>query len=694
MIPDDASTIAQELFVFALGGDGRHELQRVVASDYSRAQINVKLQSMSSDLVLRHVEDADRMATEAFAGTGITVLTTGSGKLFSTLDHYLVESQVSSFGTAFLTVFGVIFIVFRSWRFGALTIVPNVLPVLAVLGVMGYLDISMNIATVMVASVALGVVDDDTIHFINRYRREVSEGATTDEAIEQATIHEGRASLTTAIINSVGYAVLFLSEYKPTAWFGGLLALTMAVAFLAEVFILPPIIKLMPRIFGADALRRGRQATATAALVLRVSRRLRGGVGGAGADRPAAPDRQRFGAGQLVPECGESDVTEIRGRIFAEQKINPSDNWTFTLAGFAEGLAGRSETAIARVHEATTSFRVGHFDLYAGYGRVVWGRLDELQPTDVINPLDISKFFFEGRSEARLPVALVRGRWHFTDAVSIEGVYVPFFRRGRFDQLDEPSSPFNIVPPFTNGDVTCQAIGCPPIEIPVERLEPSATWATRRVAPVSMRHRGPWTGVSRRTAVLNRSVFIASSWEPRFRRSQFRSHSSSKAFPALRSSAAISKRWRGSGGFGEKWPRSCATTSRARPPARLRDPRSTPESVSTARPAITASAERFSITVKMPRAPAAPCAPAAPWSTLNDTTSRSSSPLIEPLPRSDIRSARSASITRQRRRRSCAESSPRSCRTMWRWRHPEAGLPGMAATRSVALPTVISSTRG
>ena len=79
----------------------------------------------------------------------------------------------------------------------------------------------------MVASVALGVVDDDTIHFINRYRREAAAGASTDEAIETATAHEGRASLTTAIINSAAFGVLLLSEYKPTAWFGGLLALTM-----------------------------------------------------------------------------------------------------------------------------------------------------------------------------------------------------------------------------------------------------------------------------------------------------------------------------------------------------------------------------------------------------------------------------------------------------------------------------------
>jgi predicted RND superfamily exporter protein len=256
VVPSDPETVAQELFVFTLGGEGRHELERVVSSDYSRAQIDVKLRAMSSDVVLELIDRTDALAAATFAGTGIKATATGSGRLFSTLDHYLVTSQISSFGTAFITVFAVIFMIFRSFRFGFLTIAPNVLPVLAVLGVMGFLGISMNIATVMVASVALGVVDDDTIHFINRYRREVAAGAATDQAIETATVHEGRASLTTALINSLGFGVLMFSEYKPTAWFGGLLGLTMAVAFLAEVFILPATIKLLPGLFGAEALRR------------------------------------------------------------------------------------------------------------------------------------------------------------------------------------------------------------------------------------------------------------------------------------------------------------------------------------------------------------------------------------------------------------------------------------------------------
>lgn len=254
VVPDSSEQIAQELLVFGLGDEGRAELERVAASDFSKAQVTVKLASMSSDLVFQQVQEADRLAQEIFAGSGVTANVTGSGRLFSMLDHYLVRSQISSFATAFVTVFGVIFLVFRSWRFGLLSIAPNLVPVFAVFGVMGWLGISLNVATVMVASVALGVVDDDTIHFISRYRRETRDGATTDEAIETATTQEGRAALTTAIINCCAFAVLTLSEYKPSGWFGGLLALTMVMAFLAEVFILPAMIKLFPRLFGADRI--------------------------------------------------------------------------------------------------------------------------------------------------------------------------------------------------------------------------------------------------------------------------------------------------------------------------------------------------------------------------------------------------------------------------------------------------------
>ena len=149
-------------------------------------------------------------------------------------------------------------------------------------------------------------------------------------------------------------------------------------------------------------------------------------------------------------------TTELRVRLFAEEKLEPDPRIRITLSGFAEGLlakrptdpepdaTGRVTDAIARVHDAHVELAWRKLDLLVGNARIVWGRLDELQPTDVINPLDVSRFFFEGRSEARLPVVLFRARVALSEDAVIEGVYVPFFRRGRFDQLDEPTSPFNI----------------------------------------------------------------------------------------------------------------------------------------------------------------------------------------------------------------------------------------------------------
>lgn len=257
LLPASAEAIAQELFVFGLSDEGRTELERVVASDFSRAHLTVKLASMSSDVVFAQIFEAERLARAAFEGSGVTPSVTGAGRIFATLDHYLVTSQVTSFATAFVTVFAVIFLVFRSARFGALAIVANVVPVAAVLGMMGWLGISLNVATIMVASVALGIVDDDTIHFINRYRHETSHGVPPLAAVEHAARDEGRASLTTAIVNSLSFGVLWFSEYKPTAWFGSLLAATMAVAFLAEVLVVPAVIASFPRLYGGSADRPG-----------------------------------------------------------------------------------------------------------------------------------------------------------------------------------------------------------------------------------------------------------------------------------------------------------------------------------------------------------------------------------------------------------------------------------------------------
>jgi hypothetical protein len=145
------------------------------------------------------------------------------------------------------------------------------------------------------------------------------------------------------------------------------------------------------------------------------------------------------------------DATELRARVFVEEKADAGTHVRIAASGFVEGLAARRAgdgvtDAIVEPRDLTFTVHYRRAEVTAGFGRVVWGRLDELQPTDVVNPLDVSRFFFEGRSEARLSVPLARAALFAGDKASIEAIYVPFFRRGRFDRLDEPSSPFNLAP--------------------------------------------------------------------------------------------------------------------------------------------------------------------------------------------------------------------------------------------------------
>lgn len=152
------------------------------------------------------------------------------------------------------------------------------------------------------------------------------------------------------------------------------------------------------------------------------------------------------------------DSTELGARGFAEAKVDVGPHVRLTASGFAEGLlanrGGRVTDAVAEPQDLNVAFHAKRFDLAAGLGRVVWGCLDEIQPTDVINPIDVSRFFFEGRSEARVSVPLVHATLYAGDTASIEGIYVPFFRRGRFDRLAERSSPFNLTPPVPFTDVS------------------------------------------------------------------------------------------------------------------------------------------------------------------------------------------------------------------------------------------------
>jgi hypothetical protein len=173
-----------------------------------------------------------------------------------------------------------------------------------------------------------------------------------------------------------------------------------------------------------------------------------------------------------LPDISDADarqqVIELRARLFGEWRQDVDEHLRLNIAGYVDGLvadrevSGGSATTAAIVRPADLYVETGteRFDLRVGFSRIVWGRLDEFQPTDIVNPIDVTRFLLEGRSEARLPSALVRGRVFFPGSSIIEAIVVPVFRASTFDQLDEETSPFNLAPAVQR-----------------ERSEPATSWS-------------------------------------------------------------------------------------------------------------------------------------------------------------------------------------------------------------------------
>lgn len=179
------------------------------------------------------------------------------------------------------------------------------------------------------------------------------------------------------------------------------------------------------------------------------------------------------------------DATELRLRLEDTVDVDVDERWAIRIGSWADGLVGvrRGEDARALVYqpgEIYARYRDPRFDVTAGFQRIVWGTLDEIQPTDLVNPLDVGRFLMEGRSDARLPVFALRGRAFLPRDTTVDVVYVPFFRRGRYDLVDEATSPFNLRADSCPAEVCLVTTSTPsgPVDLflPLESRDPARTW--------------------------------------------------------------------------------------------------------------------------------------------------------------------------------------------------------------------------
>jgi len=138
---------------------------------------------------------------------------------------------------------------------GLIAILPNCFPIIMNFGIMGWLGIKLSLATSLIASIAIGLAVDDTIHYLHRYNLEFRKDLDKDRALRDTIKRVGKPILLTSLTISIGFLILMFSQFKPTAIFGFLMAITMASALIGALIILPSLMRHVELVTAWDLLK-------------------------------------------------------------------------------------------------------------------------------------------------------------------------------------------------------------------------------------------------------------------------------------------------------------------------------------------------------------------------------------------------------------------------------------------------------
>ncbi|MFC2478925.1 MAG: RND family transporter, partial [Treponema socranskii subsp. buccale] len=165
-IPDDENLLTQELFLYEITGGSR--LYDWLNADYNMAYVNVNLATYDSSQIASNIADAEKAAEELFPGAEVSAI--GAVAEFAEMNGKIVRGELKSFAGSFIMIAAMLILVFMSIRTGLIGMIPNVTPVIILAGIMGYFRFRLDMMTMTVMPMILGIAVDDTIHFINHVK--------------------------------------------------------------------------------------------------------------------------------------------------------------------------------------------------------------------------------------------------------------------------------------------------------------------------------------------------------------------------------------------------------------------------------------------------------------------------------------------------------------------------------------------
>lgn len=180
---------------------------------------------------------------------------TGLGMVIAASSHLLTVGQVKSLSISLVLIFGVMVALFLSAKVGLIAVIPNLFPILLNFGIMGLFGIPLSVATSLIASVAIGLAVDDTIHYLVRYNREFKKDLDKDRAMRDTLMAVGRPIIFTSLTIGFGFSVLLFSHFQPTAIFGLLMVITMISALVGDLILLPTFMMHVELVTAWDLLK-------------------------------------------------------------------------------------------------------------------------------------------------------------------------------------------------------------------------------------------------------------------------------------------------------------------------------------------------------------------------------------------------------------------------------------------------------
>lgn len=243
-VPDNRELIAQELLM--LETSGARDLYRLVDSNYQKARVTVMIPWLDAVYLGDYSREIEQLVKEKVGSQG-EVEVTGIVPMLARTLKQIMSATAFSYVAAFVVIAILMVFLLGSVKYGLVSMLPNLLPITFAMAMMHINGAPLDMFTMLIGSIAIGLAVDDTIHFMHGFRRNLDRGKDPVKAVEDTLHSSGRAMLATSVVLVSGFLIYLFSMMNNLQNFGFYTALCIVVALLADFWMAPALVLLMNR---------------------------------------------------------------------------------------------------------------------------------------------------------------------------------------------------------------------------------------------------------------------------------------------------------------------------------------------------------------------------------------------------------------------------------------------------------------